>query len=108
MAHPPVISILAVADGRAVDAEVVTHLGSCAACRRLAGLAEATSRDATELVTIDPGLYLGREPLPVAGGMGLAVRAWDRRLERQVVIKQLRSDAIPEIDLDRLRERFAI
>ncbi len=82
---------MALGSGEPVTDEVARHTDACVPCRRLAGLGEPDApRALVDLQTVDPALYHGRDPLAGgAGGMGTAVRAWDRRLGREVVIKQV-------------------
>ena len=89
MIHPSVAELMALVAGDPVSDEVRGHASACASCRRLAGLGDpVTARVQVDVITVDPALYHGREPL-LGGGMGQALRAWDRRLGREIVIKQV-------------------
>ena len=97
MPHPSVSELLAAGDG-AVDAAVAAHLAECASCRRLTERSRPVARaeeiargddDLAELPAVDPALYLRLERVPEQrGGMGRTFVARDRRLGREVAIKQ--------------------
>ena len=97
MPHPSVSELLAAGDG-AVDAAVAAHLTECASCRRLTERSRPVARaeeiargddDLAELPAVDPALYLRLERVPEQrGGMGRTFVARDRRLGREVAIKQ--------------------
>ncbi len=91
MPHPPLEEIL-----RGAPA-VLDHLASCPACRALAAVAEAPTAAGAEprrddlfpADQIDRGRYLDWRALGAGGGgMGRTFQARDRRLGREVVIKQ--------------------
>ncbi|MCA9677552.1 MAG: serine/threonine protein kinase, partial [Myxococcales bacterium] len=103
MDHPAVADILAHAAGR-IDGAIEAHLVACATCRAIAGLGAPFGDRGPPLIEVDPGLYTDRVPLADhRGGMGHLLRARDRRLGREVVIKQAR--ALPGSG-DALRARF--
>ncbi|MBL8620279.1 MAG: protein kinase [Myxococcales bacterium] len=97
MPHPSVSELLAAGDG-AVDPAVAAHLAACASCRRLTERSRPVARaeeiargddDLAELPAVDPALYLRLERVPEQrGGMGRTFVARDRRLGREVAIKQ--------------------
>ncbi|MBL8625392.1 MAG: protein kinase [Myxococcales bacterium] len=106
MEHPSIASLLDHARGAATSPALAAHLAACAACRGLAGVGDPFgTRALVELVEVDPALYSQREPLRAAhSGMGRAFRAWDRRIGRAVVIKQI--GEVPEVPVAALRARF--
>jgi WD40 repeat protein len=85
--HPSVAELLS------PTPEVEAHLGGCPSCRRLAGLGDPAP----------PGRYQRLGPMH-RGGMGRTVRAHDRVLGREVLLKELA--APPGLDAERLRPRF--
>ena len=90
MPHPPVSALL----GDGLAPEIVAHVATCATCRRLAAhtnpvrRAEARSTDLEALPLVDPEIYLVTPNSEVRGGMGRTYVARDRRLGREVAIKQ--------------------
>src|SRR5579884_1561516 len=94
MRHPSVPEILA------GQGEVARHLAECAACRKLAALGGMLDRpadepDLLELPTVERSVYAEwREILDGRGGMGRTFRVRDRRLGRQVAIKELLEPAL--------------
>ena len=106
MEHPSIASLLDHARGAATSPALAAHLAACAACRGLAGVGDPFgARALVELIEVDPALYSQREPLRAAhSGMGRAFRAWDRRIGRAVVIKQI--GEVPDVPVAALRARF--
>ncbi len=106
MDHPSIASLLAHARGEATSPALATHLAACAACRGLAGVGDPFgARALVELVVVDPALYTERAPLRAAhSGMGRAFQAWDRRIGRAVVIKQI--GEVADVPAAALRARF--
>lgn len=72
------------------------HLAGCAACRRLLTLARSSPAGGDDR-------YERLEPL-WRGGMGRTIRAWDRVLDREVLLKELAAPA--GLPVEELRERF--
>ena len=96
MSHPGLAELL-LASGPGVRA----HLGSCDACRSLAGLMQ---EDPREHAAVSRALY--REiGLLAVGGMGRTSRALDLRLGRVVAVKEMKR---PEAGLRRRFEREAL
>ena len=110
--------LLAAIDGGELAAGVASHVAGCASCRRLverarpAAHAEERGRgdaDLHELPIVDPALYVRIEQQPeIRGGMGRTFVARDRRLGREVAIKQpLGRGEVPDSTLrETLRVRF--
>ena len=103
--HPSIASVLAHVAGDSPSAELAEHLAGCAACRALAGLGDPFGERAlVELIAVEPALYGRREALRDAhSGMGRAYRAWDRRIGREVVIKEIRPVAGLSVEAQRAR-----
>ena len=88
MPHPSVHDLLA-----AADPAVAEHLTGCAACRRVvAGARPLTApvapRDDEALPLVDPAVYERVDGGEARGGMGRTYRARDRRIGREVTLKQ--------------------
>jgi hypothetical protein len=97
VSHPTLDALLS---GAADD-----HLAGCAACRRLADLAGGEPDPSREGAA--DGRYARLEPLH-RGGMGRTIRAWDRLLDREVLLKELAAPpGLPEGELANRFEREA-
>ncbi|MCB9695959.1 MAG: protein kinase [Alphaproteobacteria bacterium] len=92
MDHPPLHALLA------PDDAVRTHLDHCAECARLARIAAGPAPEPR------PRERYERRGEVHRGGMGRTVAAWDRVLEREVLLKEMAtpSGLSPSV----LRERF--
>lgn len=107
--HPSVEQLLAGGPGAA------EHAGTCLTCRTVMALATPvataadTDRDLDALPVIDRGLYVGwRELVDGAGGMGRTYRVRDRRLAREVAIKQVGDGGGDPALAAALRRRFEL
>ncbi len=113
MAHPSVPELLAAGD--APSEALATHLAGCASCRRLVARARPVTRTGPDLdradldlPVVDPAVYARRGDGEARGGMGRTFVALDRRLGREVAIKQpLGATDVPDPTLRAtLRARF--